>query len=318
MTRCSRVRRADLQRQRAAGTSERRRAEHAALEQHRASAELATQRPPGASAGARRGPGAGPRPGAPPTPAAPAGDSARPVARQVAARQSGAFEPAGSVGALRWGYSSAGRASGWQPEGQRFEPAYLHQLPLFVCPRAPPRPSPSPLASRGAFPASARECRRRARDPRRGDSAPAPCSLPTAPIHSRRDQAGTPRSRSPSLVFLAGIGSMATEICASRLLAPYYGSSTVVWANIIGLILASLSVGYWLGGRLADRRPSPHLLATIVLVAAALGGRDPLRGAAVPRPLHQGHRHALHRRGRRLLRRLAGAVRAAGRPARAW
>ena len=71
------------------------------------------------------------------------------------------------------------------------------------------------------------------------------------------------------LVFLAGIGSMATEICASRLLAPYYGSSTVVWANIIGLILASLSVGYWVGGRLADRRPSPSLLAGIVLAAAA-------------------------------------------------
>jgi predicted membrane-bound spermidine synthase len=71
------------------------------------------------------------------------------------------------------------------------------------------------------------------------------------------------------LVFLAGIGSMATEICASRLLAPYYGSSTVVWANVIGLILASLSVGYWLGGRIADRRPSPQLLAAIVLAGAA-------------------------------------------------
>jgi len=69
-------------------------------------------------------------------------------------------------------------------------------------------------------------------------------------------------------VFLAGIGSMATEICASRLLAPYYGSSTVVWANIIGLILASLSLGYWLGGRLVDRRPSSGLLAGVVLAAA--------------------------------------------------
>ena len=42
-----------------------------------------------------------------------------------------------------------------------------------------------------------------------------------------------------------------------------------MWANIIGLILASLSVGYWVGGRLADRRPSPSLLAGIVLAAAA-------------------------------------------------
>ena len=71
-----------------------------------------------------------------------------------------------------------------------------------------------------------------------------------------------------ALVFGAGIGSLATEIAASRLLAPYFGSSTIVWANLIGIVLAALAFGYWLGGRLADRRPEPRLLGLIVLAAA--------------------------------------------------
>ncbi len=57
-------------------------------------------------------------------------------------------------------------------------------------------------------------------------------------------------------VFLAGACLMVLEICGSRLLAPFLGASIFVWTSLIGVILASLSIGYWLGGRQADADPS--------------------------------------------------------------
>lgn len=78
------------------------------------------------------------------------------------------------------------------------------------------------------------------------------------------------------LVFVAGIASLALEMCASRLLGPWYGTSLVVWANIIGFFLIYLSVGYFLGGRVADRYPNPALLGALTAAAAVATALIPI------------------------------------------
>ncbi len=72
------------------------------------------------------------------------------------------------------------------------------------------------------------------------------------------------------VVFVVGASSLGAEIAAARLLAPYFGASTVIWANTIATVLVALSAGYALGGWLADRRADLRGLCLIVLAASVL------------------------------------------------
>jgi spermidine synthase len=78
------------------------------------------------------------------------------------------------------------------------------------------------------------------------------------------------------LVFISGMASLGVEFGASRLLAPYFGTSLYVWGVLIGLILIYLSAGYVIGGRLADRHPQDHVLYQITAWAGLWIGLIPL------------------------------------------
>ena len=70
------------------------------------------------------------------------------------------------------------------------------------------------------------------------------------------------------VVFVCGAVVMIFELVGSRVLGPYFGTSIFVWTSLIGIILGSLSLGYYLGGKIADKKPSLKNLSLIIFLAA--------------------------------------------------
>ncbi len=89
-------------------------------------------------------------------------------------------------------------------------------------------------------------------------------STHTAPV---TESSHTPRLWAPTLiVFVSSACMMVLELVAGRMVAPYVGVSLYTWTTIIGVILAGMSLGNYLGGRLADRHASHGLLSLLFFV----------------------------------------------------
>lgn len=69
-------------------------------------------------------------------------------------------------------------------------------------------------------------------------------------------------------VFMCGAVVMVFELVGSRVLGPYFGTSIFVWTGLIGIIMGSLSIGYYLGGKIADKKPNFDSLSLIIFLAA--------------------------------------------------
>ncbi len=78
--------------------------------------------------------------------------------------------------------------------------------------------------------------------------------------------------------FFAGMAVMAVELGASRLLAPYFSSSQIVWTIIIGTIMIAMALGNISGGRSADKNPNPDKLYGRMMIAAIWIAAIPVAG----------------------------------------
>ncbi len=95
-------------------------------------------------------------------------------------------------------------------------------------------------------------------------TSPSSSPLEQAPKRSRRIRLGQPNL----IVFVSSGCIMILELVAGRIIAPHVGVSLYTWTSVIGVVLAGISLGNYLGGRLADRWASLRLLGIVYLISA--------------------------------------------------
>jgi spermidine synthase len=108
--------------------------------------------------------------------------------------------------------------------------------------------------------------------PRASDSPPFPAPSRLPPLG---------RIELPLTVFVSGAVVMLVEILGTRILGPVFGVSLFVWSALLSVTLAALAVGYYVGGRVVDRTPTPRLLGAVVAAGGVLLGGVPWLGRTV-------------------------------------
>ncbi|MBI5231539.1 MAG: fused MFS/spermidine synthase, partial [Coriobacteriales bacterium] len=84
-----------------------------------------------------------------------------------------------------------------------------------------------------------------------------------------------------AIVFMCGAALMGLELLAARILAPMLGNSLFVWGSVISTVMIALSIGYWLGGHIADRWGSARTLPPVIAAAGLFTVAVPMVAAAV-------------------------------------
>ena len=100
--------------------------------------------------------------------------------------------------------------------------------------------------------------------------------VPGLDANSQQERKKMKKYKLEITVFLCGAIGMILELVAARVLSPYVGSSNLIWTTIIGVMLTSMSLGYWIGGKFADKKPEIGILSNFILLGAIFTSLIPI------------------------------------------